>query len=221
MLAEYNVFNWDVIFGFVQHCGAACAPKRNETTEFLFLLCQAAVSLNEDFLSSHGKILCGELRVVLFDFANPNLTTWRRKGKSRSVQWLTTPQSTICCSSRKNNKSEQWKKKKPQNKHRITSRNNLTQAARRHSAGSVPFSASSLLLTEWRVERRPLVGYRGRRFQLAKRADRTTTVKFPLSVFHHYTSIIHIHKMITCKFSPMGKNQEQRPSQLLYTVGTN
>lgn len=112
-------------------------------------------------------------------------------------------------------------KKKTQNKHRITSRNNLTQAARRHSAGSVPFSASSLLLTEWRVERRPLVGYRGRRFQLAKRADRTTTVKFPLSVFHHYTSIIHIHKMITCKFSPMGKNQEQRPSQLLYTVGTN
>lgn len=58
-------------FLFLQRRVAALVPRRSETAEFLFLLCQAVVSLDEDFLGLHGKILCGELRVVLFDFANP------------------------------------------------------------------------------------------------------------------------------------------------------
>lgn len=69
-------------FLLLQHCDAASALRRNQTAEFLFLLCQAAVSLDEDFLSPHGEILCGELRVVLFDFANPDhFMTGRGKGK--------------------------------------------------------------------------------------------------------------------------------------------
>lgn len=71
-----------MLFLFLQHCDAASAPRRNQTAEFLFLLCQAAVSLDEDFLSPHGEILRGELRVVLFDFANPDhFMTGRGKGK--------------------------------------------------------------------------------------------------------------------------------------------
>lgn len=50
--------------------------------ELLFLLCQAGVSLDEDFLSFHCKILCGKLRVVLLDFANADhFMTSKEKGR--------------------------------------------------------------------------------------------------------------------------------------------
>lgn len=70
---------------------------------------------------------------------------------------------------------------------------------RRRSAGSVLFAASGLPWTEWRVERRPLVEYMGRRFPLVKTGDRTVTELFPLTVFYNYISIIDSEILIVTR----------------------